>query len=110
MTADAQRRRTIGQIVLLAAALLVLVAISAASVLLVNKSREDNGWVVHTVEVENQLSTLLLQIRLKQDTATKILPSWAVIYSCGWRLPCEVLRAAEPRRVFRNAGAPEALL
>lgn len=69
MTADAQRRRTVGQIVLLTAALLVLIAISAASVLLVNKSREDNGWVVHTVEVENQLSTLLLQIRRAESAA-----------------------------------------
>jgi signal transduction histidine kinase len=69
VTADAQRRRAVGQIVLLAAALLVLVAISASSVLLVNKSREDNGWVVHTVEVENQLSTLLLQIRRAESAA-----------------------------------------
>ena len=58
-----------GQILLLSAALLVLVAISAASVLLVNKSREDNGWVVHTVEVENQISTLLLQIRRAESAA-----------------------------------------
>jgi signal transduction histidine kinase len=69
VTADGQRRRTVGQIVLLAAALLVLVAISASSVLLVNKSRKDNGWVVHTVEVENQLSTLLLQIRRAESAA-----------------------------------------
>jgi signal transduction histidine kinase len=51
------------QILLLAAGFLVLVAISATSVILVNQAREDNSWVVHTVEVENQLSTLLLQIR-----------------------------------------------
>jgi signal transduction histidine kinase len=69
VTADVQRRRAMGQILLLAAALLVLVAISASSVLLVNKSREDNGWVVHTVEVENQLSTLLLQIRRAESAA-----------------------------------------
>lgn len=69
LTADAQRRRTIGQVALLAAALLVLVAISASSVLLVNKSREDNALVVHTVEVENQLSTLLLQIRRAESAA-----------------------------------------
>ena len=69
MTADAQRRRAVGQIVLLTAALLVLVAISASSVLLVNKSRQDNAWVVHTVEVENQLSTLLLQIRRAESSA-----------------------------------------
>lgn len=58
-----------GQIALLTAALLVLVAISASSVLLVDKSREDNGSVVHTVEVENQLSTLLLQIRRAESAA-----------------------------------------
>jgi len=69
VTADAQRRRAMGQIALLTAALLVLVAISASSVLLVDKSREDNGSVVHTVEVENQLSTLLLQIRRAESAA-----------------------------------------
>ena len=41
MTADAQRRRAIGQILLLAAGFLVLVAISAASVVLVNQARKD---------------------------------------------------------------------
>jgi len=38
-------------------------------VLLVNKSRQDNAWVVHTVEVENQISTLLLQIRRAESAA-----------------------------------------
>jgi signal transduction histidine kinase len=47
----------------------VLVAISAASVILVSQARRDNGWVVHTVEVENQISTLLLQIRTAESTA-----------------------------------------
>jgi CHASE3 domain sensor protein len=60
---DATRRRAIGQILLLTAGFLVLVAISTASVILVNKSREDNSWVVHTVEVENQTNMLLLEIR-----------------------------------------------
>jgi len=69
VTADVQRRRAVGQILLLAAALLVLVAISASSVLLVTKSREDNGGVVHTVEVENQISTLLLQIHRAESAA-----------------------------------------
>src|ERR1700712_5035151 len=59
-----------GQVVLLTAALLVLIAISTASVLLVNKSRADNGWVVHTVEVENQISNLLLEIR-RAESATR---------------------------------------
>ncbi len=63
------RRRAIGQILLLAAGFLVLVAISATSVILVDQAREDNRWVVHTVEVENQLSTLLLQIRRAESAA-----------------------------------------
>src|ERR1700692_1654795 len=57
------RRRAIGQILLLAAGFLVLVAISASSVILVNQARKDNGLIVHTVEVENQINTLLLEIR-----------------------------------------------
>ena len=39
------------QILLLAAGFLVLVAISGASVLFVNKARDDHAWVTHTVEV-----------------------------------------------------------
>ncbi len=45
-----------GQILLLAAGLMVLTVISAGSVYLVNKAREDARWVVHTVESENQIS------------------------------------------------------
>ena len=63
MTIDPARRRAIGQILSLAAGFLVLVAISTSSVVLVNQSREDSGWVVHTVEVENQINALLLEIR-----------------------------------------------
>jgi signal transduction histidine kinase len=63
VTFDATRRRAIGQILLLAAGLVVLTVISAGSVYLVNQAREDARWVVHTVEVENQLSLALLQLR-----------------------------------------------
>ena len=63
MTADAARRRAIGQILLLAAGLVVLTVISAGSVYLVNKAREDARWVVRTVEVENQISLAQLQLR-----------------------------------------------
>src|ERR1700709_185092 len=63
VTLDATRRRAIGQILLLSAGFLVLVAISALSVVLVTQSRKDNGWVVHTVEGENQVNALLLDIR-----------------------------------------------
>ncbi|MEO6839471.1 MAG: CHASE3 domain-containing protein [Bradyrhizobium sp.] len=70
LTTDATRRRAIGQILLLAAGFFVLVAISALSVVLVNQSRKDNGWVVHTVEVENQVNALLLDIR-RAESATR---------------------------------------
>jgi signal transduction histidine kinase len=69
LTSDAARKRSIGQILLLAAGFFVLVAISASSVVLVNQAREDSGWVVHTVEVENQISTLLLEIRRAESAA-----------------------------------------
>jgi signal transduction histidine kinase len=69
VTLDATRRRAIGQILLLAAGFLVLVAISASSVIFVNKAREDSGLVVHTVEVENQINTLLLEIRRAESGA-----------------------------------------
>ena len=61
--------RAIWQTLLLAAGFFVLVAISALSVILVNRAREDNDWVVHTVEVENQISTLLLRIRTTESAA-----------------------------------------
>jgi signal transduction histidine kinase len=69
VTPDATRRRAIGQILLLAAGFLVLVAISTASVLLVNKARNDSGLVVHTVEAQNQISTLLLEVRRAESAA-----------------------------------------
>jgi len=66
-TPEARRRRAIGQSLLLAAGFLVLVAISTTSVILVDQAREDNAWVVHTLEVENQISTLLLRIRTAES-------------------------------------------
>jgi signal transduction histidine kinase len=63
------RRRAIWQILLLAAGFLVLVAISATSVILVNQARDDAGLVVHTIEVENQINTLLLEIRRAESAA-----------------------------------------
>jgi signal transduction histidine kinase len=63
VTSDATRRRAIGQILLLAAGLVVLTVISAGSVYLVNKARDDARWVVHTVEAENEISFTQLQLR-----------------------------------------------
>ena len=68
-TPDTRRSRALGQSLLLAAGFVVLVAISTLSVVLVNRAREDNAWVVHTVEVENQISTLLLGIRTTESAA-----------------------------------------
>ena len=70
---DAARQRAIVQIVLLAAGFLVLVAVSTASVLLVNKARSDNALVVHTVEVENSIYALLLEIRRAESAARAYL-------------------------------------
>lgn len=72
-TRGARGSRALGQILLLAAGFLVLVAISTLSVVLVNQAREDNHWVVHTVEVENQISELLLRIRTAESTARSYL-------------------------------------
>ena len=66
---DARRSRALGQSLLLAAGFVVLVAISTLSVVLVDRALEDNAWVVHTVEVENQISTLLLRIRTTESAA-----------------------------------------
>jgi len=73
VTAEGQRRRAFWQILLLSAGLLVLTAISAGSVYLVNKARDDNKWVVHTIEVENQVNTLLLEIRRAESGARGFL-------------------------------------
>ena len=51
----------------------MLVAISAASVILISQARRDNEWVVHTVEAENQLSTLLLRVRTAESTVRSYL-------------------------------------
>lgn len=48
----------------------MLVAISTLSVVLVNQSRKDNAWLVHTVEVENQVNTVLLNIQ-RAESATR---------------------------------------
>ena len=73
MTPYSRRRRALWQILLFAAGLLVLTVISAGSVYLVNKARDDNASVVHTIEVENQVHTLLLEIRRAESSASGFL-------------------------------------
>ncbi|WP_213737422.1 CHASE3 domain-containing protein [Bradyrhizobium sp. dw_411] len=73
MTPEAMRRRAIGQVLLLAAGLVVLTVISAGSVYLVNQSREDARWVLHTVEVENQISLTQLQLRRAESAQSSYI-------------------------------------
>ena len=73
MTAEALRRRAFWQVLLFAAGLLVLTVISAGSVYLVNKARDDNRWVVHTIEAQNRINALLLEIRRAESAARGFL-------------------------------------
>ena len=59
----ASPRHALSQFILLAAGLVVLTLISATSVYLVNKAREDASWVLHSLEVENEISLAQLQMR-----------------------------------------------
>ena len=63
MTNGERNRRSIVQIVLLSAGLIILLGISATSVWLVYLLREDADQVAHTLEVENQIYICLLQLR-----------------------------------------------
>ncbi|AWM11093.1 sensor histidine kinase [Bradyrhizobium symbiodeficiens] len=80
MTAKAQRRRAFWQILLFSAGLLVLTGISAGSVYLVNKARDDNKWVVHTIEAENQINALLLEIRRAESAARGYLLTQEAVF------------------------------
>lgn len=73
MTAEAQRRRAVWQILLLSAGFLVLAAISLSSVWLVDRARDHSRLVIHTVEVESQLSNLLLEIRRAESAVRAYL-------------------------------------
>jgi signal transduction histidine kinase len=73
VTAEALRRRAFWQVLLFAAGLLVLTVISAGSVYLVNKARDDNRWVVHTIEAQNRINALLLEIRRAESAARGFL-------------------------------------
>ena len=63
MTKSERKRRPIVQIVLLSAGLLILLGISASSIWLVYSLRADGDAVARTLEVQNQISASLLQLR-----------------------------------------------
>jgi signal transduction histidine kinase len=91
------RRRAIGQILLLAAGLVVLTAISAGSVHLVNKAREDARWVVHTVEVENQISLVQLQLRRAESAQRGYLSTLRPDFQTDFEEAASQLTAAMTR-------------
>lgn len=97
MTADAARQRTIWQIALLSIGFLVLVAISAASIHLVNRARTDASWVTHTVEVENQISLVQLQLRRAESAIRGYLLTEQDVYRADFeeadKLVAPALRA-----------------
>lgn len=64
------RRAGLSQVLILMLGLAVLIAISATSVHFVFKARDDAEAVTHTVEVEAQISTVLLEIR-RAESATR---------------------------------------
>ena len=70
MGALALRRLGSSQIIILSLGVAVLIAISAASLYFVVQARDDSDAVTHTIEVENQISTLLLEIR-RAESATR---------------------------------------
>src|SRR5258708_4635170 len=82
VTPDGKRRRAIGQILLLASGLVVLTVITAGSVYLVNRAREDASWVLHSVQVENQLSSTQLQLRRAESAQrgylSTLLPNFQI--------------------------------
>ena len=53
----------------------MLVIISTASVILVDRARDDGGLVVHTIEVENQLAAVLLELRTAESSTRGFLLS-----------------------------------
>ena len=63
MTNTESKRRRFLQVSLLTAGLLILLGISASSIYLVYSLRDDADAIAHTLEVENQISLMLLQLR-----------------------------------------------
>ncbi len=62
--AVAQWRKAISlQPILLTAGLLLLIGLSAATVLLVQRSAAESLWVAHTLRVQDRFSSLLLELR-----------------------------------------------
>ncbi|MGO4716147.1 sensor histidine kinase [Bradyrhizobium sp. 2TAF24] len=97
MEDSAQRqRRTFWQIALLSAGFAILITIGAMALYLVNAARTESAWVVHTIEAENQVSRVLLDIRRAESAARGLLltqnPQFLAEYE---RAAAEVLPAID---------------
>ena len=68
-------RRSLIQVLPLTAGFIVLVAISVASIIYVGRAREANAMVVRSVEVEKQISAVLLDVRHAESAARGYLLS-----------------------------------
>jgi signal transduction histidine kinase len=106
VTPDVQRRRAIGQILLLGAGLVVLTIISAGSVYLVNRAREDARWVLHTVEVENQLSLAQLRLHSAESAQRGYLSSLLPDFQTDFEEAASQLTAALQRLSQLVSGNP----
>jgi signal transduction histidine kinase len=63
LTPEAARRRSLVQITVLALAFSILVGVSIASVYWLQQARKDSAWVAHTLQVQNQIALVRLQMR-----------------------------------------------
>ena len=101
MTDSQRKRRSIVQIVLLSAALLILIGISASSIYLVYTLREDADEVAHTLEVENQIYVALLQVRRAESAERGYLltsqPEFLTDFKRGRGRDPPGIRASEAR-------------
>lgn len=68
MANEERRKRSLLQIILLSAALLILVGISAGTIFLVYQVREDTKWIAHTLLVQNEIATTLLELRRAESS------------------------------------------
>lgn len=66
-------RPALSQMILLTAGLVVLTLISAISIYLVNKARDDTRWVLHSMEIENEISLAQLQIQRAESSQRSFL-------------------------------------
>jgi signal transduction histidine kinase len=104
---DSQRKRQpIVQIVLLSAGLLILLGISASSIYLVFRLRDDTAAVARTLEVENQISIALLQMRSAESAERGYLLTGRPEFLADFKEAEGLIRPAYDRLKFLSADNP----